>query len=1269
MPVIRAVHLNGIAGQTEGRDRLGEILRRLVWNWLPSRIAGMSFHAGETNNLPSWDGWIRLDMRDGLGHNSVWEISVQDKAPKKIREDFRESQSKELPYGWTHPTTTYVAVTARTLANKGALEAALRRDPNNIWGDVQVIDAEGLEQWIEQCPAVEQWIAEELNISSGRFGVSLSRSWIRWSGVIQPAISPSMLTAGRKLDAVRERLLTPTSQPMTVEADSPDEAVGVIYATLTEFPPETKERLLFNSMVVSESDLAANYSEEPQRDEGVRLTILVPPATIHAAALTRAGHNVVIATGRRNTSSNAISIPRPLRADFEKALIESMSIPAAQASIDARACGSSISIWRVWKLIESIPLGDQVPIWATPPADSRAIPAILARGWEDHLDGDTEVVSLLAKIPYPDFRDSIHSFSICNDPLYETSGSAYKVIAPSVAYALVRDSLNISHIESLRAVVLQVFGEVAPHVLSVWDTSDDEMQLQEAAKYSSFLRDGLAETLLAIAFLPQPHSGVFAKFGGGAAFANALIRQLPGLNSDARLLASLSGQLPLLAEAAPVPFLEALESLLQGDNNLENLFRDRGIFGTSYHASVFWALEVLSWSAEYLHRTTRIMLELDERFSNERSGNSAVGSLKDIYLAWQHGTAVPLAERVDILEAESLNFAIPVWKLLLKLIPQHSDTSTGTHVPTWHDFGRSELMPLTHGDVARAYRAYTELALRLSENSVSRQLDLLSHYSEFPSEYRDTLLAQLKLSTAVAAELTVDEWKRLRKFVARNRSFPTAFWSIKGSELDSLDNICNRLEPPKASIGKRWLFDDPWPEVPVDAGDYETRNALVDSMRTTAIAEVLNNEGIAAVNHLIKDVQYPHIVGAALAKALESDDQLLSHMTEWALDDNRNEFAALRAASAIRFSNSGTEWTASILQRISRDSWGITAKTNAFLDYPANLSTFEIIESLGNAVEKGYWMECWLNPHQMDKKAKSYAARQLIKYGRGTYLLQTMGNQFSEFGADLVLSAAEAAVREQLSATGAQVGQMDSYYFGEALKWLRKQSGVKKMAIAALEYPLVQVLLPPGNDDEQIVLHELMASDPAFFVQILSDVYRGKNQPDSDDIDEKRRVRAKVGWRLLSSFKTVPGTSENGAIVEKILVHWIEAVRQLAVENERDEIAEEKIGQLLYHAKPDPQTTVWPQTAILHVFEKSKSSHLESGFMIANINSRGVTSRAPLDGGSLERILEAEWNTKAKKLSTGFPRTKAMFLRMAAEWKHQAKWHDESAAKLRMKWS
>src|SRR6185437_985840 len=89
-------------------------------------------------------------------------------------------------------------------------------------------------------------------------------------------------------------------------------------------------------------------------------------------------------------------------------------------------------------------------------------------------------------------------------------------------------------------------------------------------------------------------------------------------------------------------------------------------------------------------------------------------------------------------------------------------------------------------------------------------------------------------------------------------------------------------------------------------------------------------------------------------------------------------------------------------------------------------------------------------------------------------------------------------------------------------------------------------------------------------------------------LTEEQGARARVGWKLLEGFITIPG-AEGTQIDIEILNRWADSVRKLAAKADRLRIAEEKIGTLLAHAPPDPDDQVWPHKTIRELLQSWQS--------------------------------------------------------------------------------
>ena len=216
--------------------------------------------------------------------------------------------------------------------------------------------------------------------------------------------------------------------------------------------------------------------------------------------------------------------------------------------------------------------------------------------------------------------------------------------APATAFALVVRYITRSHLERLSDIVLRVFEEKDPAI----DFPPDERAYATlhtgGMRHSKWLRDGLAETLLRIVVIGThlEATGAIPANQRCQAFADQLIRRLPGLNEDWRLTASLREQYPVLVEAAPNLFLESLEHLLQGPiQKLLPIFEEGdSTFGHPLHPALWWALETLAWDPMYLGRVALILAQMAKLDPGGRLVNRPINSLRGIFLAWNPAQAL-----------------------------------------------------------------------------------------------------------------------------------------------------------------------------------------------------------------------------------------------------------------------------------------------------------------------------------------------------------------------------------------------------------------------------------------------------------------------------------------------------------------------------------------------------------------------------------------------------------------------------------------------------
>jgi hypothetical protein len=334
---------------------------------------------------------------------------------------------------------------------------------------------------------------------------------------------------------------------------------------------------------------------------------------------------------------------------------------------------------------------------------------------------------------YEEYEDKLLPYLRTEDPVIERAGTVWKMRAPVVGFLYLGSVIGTQHLERFEQVSRRVFSEIDP-ALDLPDAERPYASLKGATfKHSKWLRDGLATTLLLFA-VHEEQAKLYIR-EGAQAFVDQLIKELPGLNENHRLLASLQHQLPLLMEAAPRPLLSALEQLLGGDGAaIRPIFTDTedALFAESPHTGLLWGLETLAWDPQYLSRVSLILAGLTK--ADDPPGklmNRPINSLREIFLPWNPGTNATLSQRFGVLDQIIIQEPGVAWNLLLMLMPQYHSVSQPTAKPRFREAGASEREGRTDQLVWDAYSGAIDRALALAGGDAQRWSTLVESFPNF----------------------------------------------------------------------------------------------------------------------------------------------------------------------------------------------------------------------------------------------------------------------------------------------------------------------------------------------------------------------------------------------------------------------------------------------------------------------------------------------------------------------------------------------------------
>jgi hypothetical protein len=118
---------------------------------------------------------------------------------------------------------------------------------------------------------------------------------------------------------------------------------------------------------------------------------------------------------------------------------------------------------------------------------------------------------------------------------------------------------------------------------------------------------------------------------------------------------------------------------------------------------------------------------------------------------------------------------------------------------------------------------------------------------------------------------------------------------------------------------------------------------------------------------------------------------------------------------------------------------------------------------------------------------------------------------------------------------------------------------------------------------------------------------------------------------------------------------------------DRARIADQQIGHVLFYTPKDPVDEAWPHTSVRELLEEVRSDDIETGIRLEQYNARGVTSRAPREGGVQERSLAEMWRVWSNTVGARWPRTQSLLLEITTMWEQEATREDIDAEKNRLR--
>lgn len=1225
------------------QEALPELIRRLLAS--APGITNLSIRAGDGVALEGWDGHATSSGTSFLPDGELFfEFSTGKNPAAKADENYEKRKADPLEA--VPANSIFVFITPRRWRDK--MKWARTRREERFFADVQVLDADDLEAWLQSAPAVHHWISERLG-RRPEDAQTLSNWWSAFQSATLPPMPASLFVAGRSAEADRlTAFLSGDPQAVAVRAPWKEDVLAFLHAAIAAGGAALTDRV---PLVIRSATVWSRAVPHPGH-----MILLAAFDSPDIQTAVRHGHHVILVSDATHAVRNpSIELPPLHRAKAAEIL------QAADIQFDRAYRLAALARRSMPALVRELAKSPRFarPAWSLS-ADDRAIlaPLALLGSWTTS-EYDCDIVSKFTQQPWPTIERVLNRWRNTDDPPLVLSGNEWRLASPREALLLLHDSLTTDDLRRWKTLCTEVLLELNPKLELPPYAQPIASLLGAKRKASSVLRKGLAQAVAAVGSLED------ARLPDGLAaddHARTTVRSLlqAASNDDTgQTWRSLSDVLPALAEASPTAFLYDVHSDLdRASPLLAGMFQDRtqgfdGFFASSAHTGLLWALETLAWSPDWILDACRALARLHRNDPGGRLSNRPLESLANILVGWILQTSAPLARRKEVLKAICGDTPDVGWSLLLELWPEERRIATPPVRPRFRDWF-PDTQRIRASEQYDFVRHVVGLAVELAANCPDRYSELAKRMDALPAAERERVIEFLDHiePASLDAGQRVDLWEALNSSVIHHQRNAEAPWSLKGEALSRLQALATCVEP--GDVGRYGHLFDWHPDISdVDVHDHHAYEERLRTLQREAVSKALAAGGIGAIEKLAAHAPQPNTLGWIVAEV--SSDRDRATLLDWLASDNDKLNELARGWVGQRARAAGTPWVRTTLQQPTLSP---AARRTIALLSPPGRELWDTLADLDRDLLHEYWTH--VGPWHISESDTAVAATAFLEHDRPWNAISLLGHKVPsdrrpgvDIQSDLVEKALDAASRDLANAKSSS----HSYEVGKLIDYLEACRAAQDKLVK-YEFGFFDLL---QHEREPRALFEVLAADPRLFVWFVELVYRGKNEAPRD-LTEGQEEFGRRAWSVLHDWNRIPGLLEDGSVDSGHLAGWVRDARLALSEKDRTEIGDEQIGQILA-ASPPGSDGVWPAEAVRDIVEAIGSISIERGIYIGERNKRGMTSRGPYDGGEQERELVARYNSWAKATESKWRRTTRILRELADAYERDARDEDDDATK------
>jgi len=633
--------------------------------------------------------------------------------------------------------------------------------------------------------------------------------------------------------------------------------------------------------------------------------------------------------------------------------------------------------------------------------------------------------------------------------------------------------------------------------------------------------------------------------------------------------------------------------------------KEEGITVTQYGYQLSWIISNIAKVEQYF---SQAMLAL---FQLAKFNKSFCDTIVGIVLPWYPQTHAPVAIRVGIfsgLAAEDINLT---WKLLMRLMPRA--TTTGSPIMKPKCLKVDEIPEtVSRKDYIDASLGYINIAIEISGNDVNKLSDLLKVIDDVDIEIQKKITTRLSEASCMLSRQEKEFlWNEIQDFLLRHRKFVDADWALNEERLKYIDELALSILPDDSRAYAIRLFREDQYSLMEEKGNYANEETKLREKQTNILSKLYEQKGIKGIVDFSSEIENISIMGVCISSIANNNDirYLISQ------SDCIEKDALLRGLFLnIDFQR--------IIETIRNESDDIQAKILAFLALTKETITY--IEKLTIEAQSQYWelTPVWGLGAEISEIYHTSVEKlnAVCRTDKSIYILYNcIKEQVEGLEPSLVVDTLHLNVEKVSSQT---VNTLDEYYIQHLIKWLQERN-INKDDMVLIEWKYL-VFLQEGSGCPPVYLWNEMSSNPEYYIEIIK--YLCGKVDDFNGTDEEKTRVVNQCYKLIYSWKKVPGLCIDGTFDKDVLDNWMSVVSAECKKYSIESLAMNYFGQAAFHA-PKDKDGFFIEKKVARYLQSDKEGHALSGFYTEAINSRGVHS---IDvTGQAEFGIETEYKEKA----------------------------------------